>query len=75
MKQEIVIIIENNNGEIDTVIRQKGQGNFEVIKAQRHLSLENLAEVLNSLQKDEEIRIINSVDHFEKIIIPDYENN
>ena len=59
---EIVIIIENNNGEIDTVIRQKGQGNFEIIKAQRHLSLENLTEVLSSLQKDEEIIITNKID-------------
>jgi hypothetical protein len=58
MKQEIVIIIENNNGEIDTVIRQKGQGNFEVIKAQRHLSLENFTDVLKSLQKDESIVIM-----------------
>ncbi len=51
MKQETVIIIEDFNKEMEVVIRYKGKGNFEIVKAHKKVNLDDFSAILQELSK------------------------
>ncbi len=50
MKQEPVIILEDENGEMEVIIRYVGKGNFEVVRTQKKVNLEDFANILENLK-------------------------